>query len=301
MPPISATLMATSSMPSAWGEPGLRQPPSGLPTPGERRAASRAGWPEWLHAGVLLLWAVFAPLAHADCSRLIRAPVSPASRLVIVEGERVSGVWPDLLRQLGADIGCSFEFPVLPRARIEMELLAGQRLDVMAPATQTPQRDRHALFVPLLHQPLMLLTRNADVGKVASLAALRRSGWRTAALRSFAFSAEYRALIAELAAEHRVDYVNDPDAVGRMLRAGRIDFALLPPSGAFSALDKSLSQRRFDALPLLEVGAYLSTHTLAPADLALLREALVKASKDGRVRRAFARYYPPEVVELAQP
>lgn len=238
----------------------------------------------------------------AGCTRPLFAPVSPAGRLIIVEGDQVSGVWPDLLRQLGAEIGCQFEFPVLPRARIEMELLAGQRLDLMLPATRTPERDRRAFFLPLLRQPMMLVTRSkADADKIASLDALRRSGWRTAILRSFAFSAEYRALVAELAADHRVDYVNDANAIGRMLRAGRIDFALLPPSVAHSTAEAGLSQQRFDALPLLEVGVYLSTATLGAADLALLREAFLKAAREGRVKRAFLRYYPPEVVELSQP
>lgn len=273
----------------------------GRSIPGSKGPArpARAGGPAAVLGGLLL---ALAGPAAADCSRPISAPVAPAARLAIVEGERVSGVWPDFLRQLGADIGCRFEFPVLPRARLELELLAGETLDLMVPATQTPERDRRALFVPLLRQPLMLLTRSADAGKIDnSLEALRQSGWRTAILRSYAFSPAYRALIAELDAQHRVDYVNDADAIGRMLRAGRVEFALLPPAVAHSVAGPGMGLRRFEALPPLEVGVYLSTRTLAAPDLALLRDGLARAAREGRVRRAFARYYPPDVVEAILP
>jgi len=273
----------------------------GSPVPARNGSArpARAGGPAAVLGGLLL---ALAGQAVADCSRPVIAPVAPAARLAIVEGERVSGVWPDFLRQLGADIGCRFEFPVLPRARLELELLAGETLDLMVPATQTPERDRRALFVPLLRQPLMLLTRSADAGKIDnSLEALRQSGWRTAILRSYAFSPAYRALIAELETQHRVDYVNDADAIGRMLRAGRVEFALLPPSVAHAVAGPGMGLRRFEALPPLEVGVYLSTRTLAASDLTLLRDGLARAAREGRVRRAFARYYPPEVVEAILP
>ncbi|MDN3918833.1 substrate-binding periplasmic protein [Roseateles violae] len=261
----------------------------------------RSGAMPGRRALLALCWLLPALSAAAGCSRPLRAPVSPAGQLVIVEGERVSGVWPDLMREVGAEIGCTIEFAVVPRARIERALLEGRGLDLMLPATRTAERDRHGLFVPLLHQPWMLLTRKADAGRVRSLDELRRSGWRTAILRSYAFSPEYRALVAELDAEHRVDHVNDSDGIGRMLRAGRIDFALLPPTGAHTAMDASLAQRRFEALPMVAVGVYLSTDSLSGADLALLREGFSRFARDGRARRAFRPYYPPEVVELNRP
>ncbi|MET0518203.1 MAG: transporter substrate-binding domain-containing protein [Burkholderiaceae bacterium] len=238
-------------------------------------------------------------IAAAACSRSIQAPMAPTGRLAFVEGEQLRGVWPDLLRELGEQIGCRFEFPVLPRPRLEMELLQGRHLDLMVPASRTPERDRVALFVPLMRQPLVLLTRQADEGRIGSLAGLRASGWRIAIPRNFAFSAEYRALIRELEEQHRVDHVAEASMIGRMMKAGRIDFALLPPTLAHAAAEAGLSRRRFDGLPLMEVGVYLSRATLAAADLAQLQNALTQAAREGRVRQAFARYYPPDVAEMS--
>lgn len=239
--------------------------------------------------------------AEAGCSRVIRAPMAPSARLVIVENGQVDGVWPDLLREVGETVGCRFDFSPMPRARLEMEFLSGQRLDLMISATRTAERDRHGLFVALIHQPMVLLTRSADADRIASLEALRKSGWRMAMPRSFAFSADFRALVGELEAERRVDTVNDIDAVARMLRAGRVDFALLSPPQAQAAVVSGLAFRRFDGLPMMEVGLYLSRQTLAPADLALLRDALARGAREGLVRRAFLRHYPPEVADLNQP
>lgn len=228
--------------------------------------------------------------------------MAPSGRLVmVVENGQIDGVWPELLRLVGEAAGCRFEFSAMPRARMELELLSGQQLDLMISATRTEERDSRGLFVPLIHQPMVLLTRSADAGRVNSLEALRRSDWRMAAPRSFAFSAEYRSLVDELQAARRVDAVNDIDAVARMLRAGRVDFALLSPPQAHATAGDGLAFRRFDEMPAMEVGLYLSRANLPPADLALLRDALSRATREGLVRRAFLRHYPPEVADLNQP
>jgi len=227
--------------------------------------------------------------------------MAPSARLVMVEDGQVDGVWPELLRQVGEAVGCRFEVTAMPRARIEMELLNGRQVDLMISATRTEERDRRGLFVPLIHQPMVLLTRSADVGRMLSLDLLRKSAWRMAVPRGFPFSADYRALVGDLETEQRVDTVNDIDAVGRMLRAGRVDFALLSPPQAHAAAVSGLVFRRFDGPPLMEVGLYLSRQNLAPADLTLLRDALTRAAREGQVRRAFLRFYPPEVADLNQP
>lgn len=240
-------------------------------------------------------------IAEAVCSRVIRAPMAPSGRLVTVENGQVDGVWPDLLRQVGDAVGCRFDLTPMPRARLDMEFLSGTQVDLLISATRTEERDRRGLFVPLFHQPMVLLTRSADADRVQGLEALRRSGWRMAVPRSFPFSADYRALVAELEAQRRVDTVNDIDAVARMLRAGRVDFALLSPPQAHANAGTDLAFRRFDGLPLMEVGLYLSQTHPVPADLALLRDAFTRAVREGRVRRAFLRHYPPEVADLNLP
>jgi polar amino acid transport system substrate-binding protein len=249
-------------------------------------------------AALLLL---FPLLAEAGCSRTIRAPMAPSGRLVMVENGQVDGVWPELLRQVGEAAGCRFDLAPMPRARLDLEYLNGQQVDLLISATRTEERDRRGLFVSLFHQPMVLLTRSADADRVAGLEALRKSAWRMAVPRSFPFSADYRALVGELEAQGRVDTVNDIDAVARMLRAGRVDFALLSPPQAHANAGTDLAFRRFEGLPLMEVGLYLSQLNLPAADLALLRDAFARSAREGRVRRAFLRHYPPEVADLNRP
>jgi polar amino acid transport system substrate-binding protein len=251
----------------------------------------------------LLLLAGMQLAQAAGCSRPIKAPMAPTGRLVILDasGENVDGVWPEVLRQVGAATGCYFEFPVMPRARLENELIGGKALDVMISATRTDERDAAGEFVLLFRQPMMILTRAEDAGRYATLAALRKSSWRMVAPRSFAFSAEYRAFVAELQNDHRADNANDLDGVGRMLRGSRVDFAFLSPPQAYATAGTDLSYRRFEDLPWMEVGLYLSKRTLPPADLALLRDALARAARDGTVRRAFLRFYPAALADLNQP
>ena len=256
----------------------------------------------WLKAALALtaLLASQGP-ALAGCSRAILAPMAVSGRLVFADdAERLRGVWPELLEEVGRLVGCRFTITPMPRPRMEMEFLAGRSIDLLISATRTPERDEWGEFVPLFRQPLVIVTRRDAATVPGSLPALRQSGWRMAVQRNFHFSAEYRALVAELEAAGRVDAVNGTEAAARMLRAGRVDFALMSPPQAQATAGDELMFRRFDGLPLMEVGLYLSRARLSGADLTLLRDALGRAARDGLVRRVFLRHYLPEVVNLNQ-
>jgi polar amino acid transport system substrate-binding protein len=101
--------------------------------------------------------------------------------------------------------------------------------------------------------------------------------------------------------EKRADSVNDLDGVGRMLRGGRVEFALLSPPQAYAMAGSDLGFRRVEDMPLMDVGLYLSKRMLTPADLTLLREAIMRAAREGAVRRAFLKYYPAALADLNQP
>jgi polar amino acid transport system substrate-binding protein len=123
-------------------------------------------------------------------------------------------------------------------------------------------------------------------------------------VRSYSWGNEYDALVRELDTEKRIDYVNDVETIGRILRLGRADFSILPASLLFSALQDGKSnvaygEFRFTALeglPRSMVGAYMSRDALTAADFELLRNATIKASRDGTLRRILERYYPPYVL-----
>ncbi|MEJ6005875.1 hypothetical protein WG899_09985 [Paucibacter sp. AS339] len=240
------------------------------------------------------------------CSRAVRVPVAPTGFNVRVLGDRVEGVYPDLLRQIGRAQDCQFVFPVVPRARLSMMFFESLEADIFLPASRNTERDQKALFVPMLKlsPTLITLTAKADTPQDVR-ALLGRSTWRAAMVRSYSWGDEYEALMRQLESEKRVDYVTDLRTVGAMLRGGRVDFTILPPTLLYSALQEGRSDTdaggdfRFtelQGLPRSEVGAYISRRSLSEADQQLLREALSKAARDGSLLRALQRYYPPEVL-----
>ena len=271
---------------------------------------------------VLLLAAGIA--ASADCAKPIRVPVAPTgfNVLVLNEGAKVEGVYPELLRQLSAGLRCEFQFPVVPRARVSLMFFETQEADVFVPASRTAEREARADFVPMLKltPTLITLSSSRELASVRDVGALlARKTWRGAMVRSYSWGDEYEGLLKALQADKRVDFVNDLRTVGQMLRSGRVDFTILPPSLLYSALtlapDGSLPEaaaqvspdgrggfgREFhftplQGLPRSEVGAYLSRQTLSPAERQRLREAMQRAAQDGSLLRQLQRYYPAEVL-----
>ncbi|MBB4842817.1 polar amino acid transport system substrate-binding protein [Paucibacter oligotrophus] len=260
-----------------------------------------------------------APLAAlAGCSQPIQVPVAPTGFNVLLRPElddRVEGVYPDLLRQLGQALGCEFTFPVVPRARVALMFFEAKEADIFVPASRTAERDLKALFVPMLRLTPSLITlasRPLAVNDVAGLLQAK-TALRGAMVRSYTWGDEYEALMRQLVAEKRIDFVADLRTVSQMLRSGRVDFTILPPTLLYSALQEPgavaaaakegalafTREFRFTALrglPRSEVGAYLSRQTLTANDLQLLREGLGRAARDGSLMRSLQRYYPAEVL-----
>ncbi|WP_315651764.1 substrate-binding periplasmic protein [Roseateles aquae] len=244
--------------------------------------------------------------AWADCSRPIVVPVAPTGFNVLVQGEAVSGVYPELLRQLGASSGCEFQFPIVPRARLAMTFFETTQADLFIPASRTAERDQKAVFVPMLKLTPALITLRSKVDLISDVGQLlARSRWLAAVVRSYSWGDEYDALLRQLEADRRVTYVSDLAKVGELLRTGRVDFTILPPTLLYSALQTSAgsaeaaSPFRFTALeglPRSEVGAYLSPRSLSAVDLAQLKTQLAHAASDGRLQQALERYYPAEVL-----
>lgn len=246
------------------------------------------------------------PAWASQCSRIITVPVSPTGFNVRVQGDKVDGVYPDLLRQMGELRDCEFVFPVVPRARLSLMFFDSHEADLFVPASRNSQRDQKALFVPMLKLTPALITlrsQSAAIDDVRGL--LAKTNWRAAMVRSYSWGDEYGALMRQLEAEKRVDYVVDLRTVGLMLRAGRVEFTILPPTLLYSALQEGrndtdaggdFSYVELRGLPRSEVGAYISRQTLSESDQLWLREALVGVVRDGSLMKALRRYYPPEVL-----
>ena len=54
--------------------------------------------------------------------------------------------------------GCSFQFPVVPRARADSMVFATHQADMLLPASQNAERDQKAQFVHLVNLTPALIT-----------------------------------------------------------------------------------------------------------------------------------------------
>lgn len=239
--------------------------------------------------------------ASPGCSRVIRVPLAPVGLSVITSGGAVGGVYPDLLRKVGADAGCRFDFSVVPRARLEAMYFNGSA-DVMMPATRTTQRDGRGDFVALLHARPMLISLSSDRAPMLSLDDLReRRELRVALVRGFDYGPAYQRLLKDLRDQKRLVLEADALAVARALERSLVDVTLMAPSVFTGALlqdgkGKVMVERlRYEAVSELgwgDSGVYLS-NDLPAADRKLLAEALERGVRSGLVWKTIQRYYPP--------
>lgn len=256
--------------------------------------AARSGW--WV-MGMLV-----AAAAEAGCSRPLEVPMAPVGLSVRFDGERSSGLYPALLRELGTAAGCEFQIHRVPRARLQKMFESGQA-DVLIPASSSPSRDGDGEFVPLIQVRASLLTLASERPVPRSLAALAAlPDYKLAVVRGFTFGAAYDKAIAALRAQRRL--IEEPDAggVARALREGLAQASVMTANVFVGTLvlDADLAplvkQVRVDALDELgwsESGVYLSRHTLGEADRSVLRLAFTKSARSGRVWQLFNESYPP--------
>jgi polar amino acid transport system substrate-binding protein len=257
-----------------------------------------------LLAGIALVASGAA--AIADCSRPVSVPAAPTGFSVITSGDKVTGVYPDVLRELGSKAGCSFNFPVVPRARADHMFFKTSEADILIPASRSTERDKTATFVPLIQVSptlISLKTRQLGINSVKQL--LENRALRGALVRTFSYGDEYQALLLELDKDKRIDYVTDLNIAARMLAAGRVDFTIVAPTLMFSSLGENpmtvdlndkLQYVNLDGLKRIDSGAYLSRTSLDPADQETLRKLLSESARGEVLWNAFVKYYPPEVL-----
>ncbi|WP_457424327.1 substrate-binding periplasmic protein [Roseateles sp. P5_E7] len=250
------------------------------------------------------IWAwglLAAAAAQAGCSRPVEVPLAPVGVSVSFDGERIVGLYPTLLRELGAAHGCEFKMHRVPRARLQQMFESGQA-DLLLPAAHAPSRDVHGEFVPLVQVRASLVTLQRERQTPRSLAELlARRGYKLAVIRSFTYGPAYDQALATLRAQHRL--VEEPDAAGvaRALRQGLAQGTVMTASILIATLaqeaDLAPLARQVHVEPLVELdwgesGVYLSRHSLNDADRLLLRTALKQAARSGRVWQLFNDNYP---------
>ena len=257
---------------------------------------------------LVALASVLAVGAHATCSRPIAVPMSATGLSVVVNGDTVSGIYPDLLKGLSEKEDCAFTMTAVPRARLEALFETG-RADLLIPATKTPKRDAIGTFVPMIHNRALLLSltsRRPAIGSMKEL--LARPGFKVVLVRGFDYGQAYQEMAAVLAQQGRLILEVDALSVARLLKAGAADATFMAPTilaGAVQGDERvrdivdNLRMEALEELPWGSSGAYISNTSLSPADKAAVQSALELAARSGDVWKNFQRYYSPAILKAS--
>jgi polar amino acid transport system substrate-binding protein len=255
---------------------------------------------------VLALTALASAGAHAGCSRVIQVPVAAIGLSVLVNGDSITGIYPDLLRGLTDKEGCSFSLSAVPRARLEVMFETG-RADLLIPATKTPKRDALGTFIGLVqNRPLLLSlqSRRPTITSVREL--LEQPALKVALVRGFDYGQAYQDMLNVLSQQGRLILEVDALSVARLLKAGTVDVTIMAPTilaGAVQGDERvqdmvdKLRMETLEELPWGSSGVYLSNSSLSPQDKSALQDALERAARSGDVWKSFQRYYSPAVLK----
>lgn len=242
-----------------------------------------------------------AALAHAGCTRPIAVPLAPIGLSVTFDGERATGIYPQLLREIAPSAGCEFQLQRVPRARLQKMFETGQA-DLLMPASASPAREDDGEFVPLIQVRASLITLGRDRPVPRSLAELAsQPDYKVAVVRGFSFGATYDNVVATLRAQKRVVEEADAAGVARSLRLGAAQASVMTASifigtlinePELTPLLKHLHVDPLEELAWSESGVYLSRHSLGDADRRTLRQAFSQMAKTGRVWQLFLDSHP---------
>lgn len=249
---------------------------------------------------------LFALSAHAGaaCTRPIQVPVAPIGLSVIIDGDKVSGIYPEVLAEAGKRAHCQFVFKPVPRARLEVMFENGTA-DVLLPAPRTARRDHYGIFTALVQARPALISANPRLEPVQSLAQLRTLPLRIAVVRGFDYGKEYGRFVSEGSQSGRVFAEVDAIHVARLLHAGIVDAAVMTPTVLASAIGadqrvagllERLRIEPIEELDWVDTGIYLSRSSLGEADQAELTRLLNGIAQSSALWNSYKRYYPSNIL-----
>lgn len=266
-------------------------------------------WQHTLFRRLMVAFAILLPLgASAICSRPINVPMASTGLSVVVDGDAVSGIYPDLLRVMSEKEGCTFATTAVPRARLEVLFESG-RADLLIPASKTPKRDALGTFVPLIHSRALLLSipsKRQAIGSVREL--LAHPELKVALVRGFDYGQAYQDMAAALSKQGRLILEVDALSVARLLKAGTVDATFMGATilaGSVRGDERvrdvvdGLRIEALEEIPWGSSGVYISNTSLSPADKAAVQGALERAARSGDVWKSFQHYYSPVILKAS--
>jgi polar amino acid transport system substrate-binding protein len=257
--------------------------------------------PPFLCALPLLAMAV---PALAGCSRPITAPVAASGLSIIIQEQQVSGIYPELLNELGVRAGCRFVYKPVPRARQEAMFETGMA-DMLFPAPRTARRDQYGTFIPIIQARATVISIDPKHEPIRSLAQLKGTTLRVAVVRGFDYGEAYQQFLRDAGPGGRLFIEADAVAVARLLQAGFADVAVMTPTilaGAIvgdQRLNGMLERLRIEPVEELvwgDTGIYLSKAALNPVDRRVLEQRLGELARSPAVWASYKRYYPADIL-----
>lgn len=249
-----------------------------------------------------------APVMHAAsavCTRDLQVPISPVGISVTIKGTVISGIYPDLLREVGAKLSCQFHFSPAPRARQEMLFEVGES-DILIPAVHSSARDRFGYFIPLVQTRAMLISLDASRAPIRNFTQLlERRAMRVAVVRGFDYGPAYHMLLDKLHKQGRLLQEPTPANVARLLKGGIADVTIMPPSTMAATLlgdvriesmmDK-LHVEALDELDWNDAGLYISRRSVPVAVRQALEAELTTAARSRAVFDQFRLQLPGRLI-----
>lgn len=261
------------------------------------------GFKHWVVAAGLLL--LVPNIAEGACSRPLNVPVAELGITITVDGGKVGGIFPEMLRAAGQAEGCEFKWLAAARARLEAMFEAGQS-DVLLAASRTARRDQYGRFVPMVATRATLISIDAKRPPVKSLAELlARRELRVALVRGYDYGEAYNAALQKLAEQNRLILDSSAPKVARLINEGVADVTIMTGVGMAGAIisderlkgmmDK-LRLEALDEIPWTDTGVYISKQNVTPEDAAIIEKMIIGLTRKKTLWEAYRRYYPAPVL-----
>lgn len=255
----------------------------------------------------MALWVAAMAPALARCQRPVQVPMSATGHSVVVDGEQIRGIYPELLQAMGPLEGCQFAMSAVPRARLE-KLFETGKADMIVATVRSPRRDMYGIFIPMVRSRATLISlddsHRPPFKSMQEL--LDNKQVRLVVVRGFDYGPRYHELLDALTREDRLLQEPDAASVARLMKANPDDVTLMVPTVLHGAMQEDarlsdhIDQLRVEPLenlPWGESGVYLSKTALEPALSKVLQAAFQRAARNGTVYKGFAANYPAQILK----
>lgn len=243
----------------------------------------------------MMLWAVLAVPAAADCVMSVRMDEDPPYLTTASDGQP-GGAHADIAREALRRMGCKAAFRTLPFPRALKDLQDGT-LDILPDAFRTPERQVYALFSRARNQvPNRLFIRAADQGRwaIRSFQDLPRLGIKLGVEGGALASPDFGAISADPAFQAILTPARSHNSLWRMLHAGHIDAVILDDLTArwelaHLGLEDQMTGTTFVAAEAPAFFAF-SRASVTQEQVDRFDAAIETMRKDGTLRAILARY-----------